>query len=141
MLHPVITAQEKDFKGNEHVTILTVNSGISYEQLLTESSLMVTDYSGIQYDFAYMRKPIIYFHPNELPAQYEDGGIDYETMGFGPICKNNDELVKTLCEYMDNDCKTKQEYIKRSDDFFAFKDHNNCDRIYNEIKKYMDERK
>lgn len=141
MLHPVITAQEKDFEGNDFVKILTVNSGISYEQLLTESSLMVTDYSGIQYDFAYMRKPIIYFHPDELPAQYEDGGINYETMGFGPICKKSEELVELLCEYMDNECKTEEKYIKRADDFFAFDDHNNCERIYNEIKKYMDERK
>lgn len=141
MLHPVITAQEKDFQGNDFIKILTVNSGISYEQLLTESSLMVTDYSGIQYDFAYMRKPIIYFHPDELPAQYEDGGINYETMGFGPICKKSKELVDMLCDYMDNNCKTKEEYIKRADDFFAFNDHNNCQRIYDEIKKYMDERK
>lgn len=141
MLHPVITAQEEDFKTNDFVTILTVNSGISYEQLLTESSLMVTDYSGIQYDFAYMRKPIIYFHPDELPAQYEDGGINYETMGFGPICKKSEQLVDMLCKYMDNNCITEKEYIKRADDFFAFDDHNNCQRIYDEIKKYMDERK
>ncbi len=141
MLHPVITAQEKDFTTNDFVTILTVNSGISYEQLLTESSLMVTDYSGIQYDFAYMRKPIIYFHPDELPAQYEDGGINYETMGFGPICKKSEQLVDTLCKYMNNNCVTEEKYIKRADDFFAFNDHNNCQRIYDEVKKYMDERK
>ena len=141
MLHPVITAQEEDFKTNDFVTILTVNSGISYEQLLTESSLMVTDYSGIQYDFAYMRKPIIYFHPDELPAQYEDGGINYETMGFGPICKNSEELVDLLCKYMENNCITEEKYVKRADDFFAFKDHNNCKRIYDEVKKYIDERK
>ena len=41
--------------------MLSVNDGISYEDLLTESSLMVTDYSGVQFDFAYMKKPIIYY--------------------------------------------------------------------------------
>ncbi len=141
LLHPVITAQEMDFDHNGYVQVLTVNSGISYEQLLTESSLMVTDYSGIQYDFAYMRKVLIYFHPDELPAQYQDGGIDYETMGFGPICKTEQELIELLCKYMANNCKTEKKYIKRADDFFSFNDHNNCKRIYNEIKKYMDERK
>lgn len=141
LLHPVITSQVCDFDTNGYVKVLTVQDGISYEQLLTESSLMVTDYSGVQYDFAYMRKPLVYFHPDELPAQYEDGGINYETMGFGPICKNREDLIKTLCEYMKNDCKTKQEYINRANDFFAFDDHNNCERIYNTIKKYMNERK
>lgn len=140
LLHPVITAQERDFDHSGYVKVLTVNSGISYEQLLTESSLMVTDYSGIQYDFAYMRKALIYFHPDELPAQYQDGGINYEIMGFGPICRNERELVDLLCKYMANDCKPEEKYIKRADDFFAFNDHNNCERIYNEIKKYMEEK-
>ena len=137
LLHPVITAQACDFDKNENVTILTVQDGISYEQLLTESSLMVTDYSGIQYDFSYMRKPIIYFHPDELPAQYGDGGINYETMGFGPICKNQEDLINTICDYMENDCKTEQEYIDRANDFFSFDDYNNCERIYDTIKEYM----
>ena len=141
LLHPVITAQEKDFDHDGYVQILTIKSGISYEQLLTESSLMVTDYSGIQYDFAYMRKALIYFHPDELPAQYEDGGINYETMGFGPICKTKEDLIVLLCKYMANNCKPEEKYIKRADDFFAFNDHNNCKRIYNEVKKYLDERK
>ena len=88
-----------------------------------------------------MRKALIYFHPDELPAQYQDGGINYETMGFGPICKKKDELINLLCKYMANDCKPEEKYIKRADDFFAFNDHNNCKRIYDEIKKYMDERK
>ena len=137
LLHPVITSQACDFDTNDYVKILTVQDGVSYEQLLTESSLMVTDYSGIQYDFAYMRKPIIYFHSDELPAQYEDGGINYETMGFGPICKNKENLVEKICDYMKNDCKTEQEYINRANDFFAFDDYHNCERIYHEIKQYL----
>ncbi len=137
LLHPVLTSQACDFDTNDYVKVLTVQDGISYEQLLTESSLMVTDYSGVQYDFAYMRKPIIYFHPDELPAQYEDGGINYETMGFGPICKDSENMIKTLCEYMESDCKTKQTYIDRANDFFAFDDYHNCERIYNEIKQYL----
>ena len=37
--------------------------------------------------------------------------------------------------------QTEEKYIKRADDFFAFNDHNNCKRIYNEVKIYLDERK
>ena len=111
---------------------------MNYEDILTRSSLMVTDYSGVQFDFAYMRKVLVYYHPDELPPHYEAGGLKYDTMGFGPICKNNKEIVDTLCKYIDNNCVTEEIYKKRADDFFAFDDHNNCERIYNEIKKYMD---
>lgn len=108
---------------------------LSYEKILTESSLMVTDYSGVQFDFAYMRKPVVYFHPEELPAHYEDGCFFYDTMGFGEICTRTEELVDLLCDYMRGGCKMKEKYVARADDFFAYKDHNNCERIYQEILK------
>ena len=141
LLHPAISAQKDDFTPNEYVELMAATDNMNYEDILTRSSLMVTDYSGVQFDFAYMRKVLVYYHPDELPPHYEEGGLKYDTMGFGPICKNNQEIVDTLCKYMDNNCVTEEKYIKRADDFFAFNDHNNCERIYNEVKKYMDERK
>ena len=140
LLHPAISAQKADFTPNEYVELMAATDNMNYEDILTRSSLMVTDYSGVQFDFAYMRKVLVYYHPDELPPHYEAGGLKYDTMGFGPICKNNEQIVNTLCAYMDNDCKTEEKYIKRADDFFAFNDHNNCERIYNEIKKYMEEK-
>ena len=35
----------------------------SYQELLNNSSLMVTDYSSVYFDFAYLKKPVIYYHP------------------------------------------------------------------------------
>lgn len=139
LLHPAISAQKDDYEKNEFVELIAATDNMNYEKILTESSLMVTDYSGVQFDFAYMRKPIVYYHPDELPPHYDAGGLDYKTMGFGPICKKNDEIVETLCDYMKNNCVTKEEYVKRANDFFAFDDHNNCERIYDTIINYMEE--
>lgn len=140
LLHPAISAQKEDFEKNEYVEIVAATDNMNYEKILTESSLMVTDYSGVQFDFAYMRKPLVYYHPNELPPHYDAGGLDYETMGFGPICKTNEEIVTTLCNYMEKNCVTEEEYIKRANNFFEYDDHNNCERIYNTIKEYIEER-
>jgi CDP-glycerol glycerophosphotransferase (TagB/SpsB family) len=114
---------------------------MSYEKILTESSLMVTDYSGVQFDFAYMRKPILYYHPTELPPHYEESCFIYDTMGFGPIIDNQDKLVKSLCEYMDNGCKMEQKYIDRANDFFEYSDFDNCKRILENVEKYTEEKK
>lgn len=133
LLHPILSSQAEDFTPSPEVEVIPSVGDLSYEKILTESSLMVTDYSGVQFDFAYMRKPIVYFHPEELPAHYEDGIFFYDTMGFGEICTKTEELVDLLCEYMDNSCRMKQKYVDRADDFFAFNDHNNCSRIYKEI--------
>ena len=40
-------------------------------------------------------------------------------------------------EYMENGCKMKPKYVERVEDFYQFDDHNNCERIYNEIIKYQ----
>ena len=102
---------------------------------------MVTDYSGVQYDFAYQRKPFVYYHPSALPPRFEEGALKYDTMGFGPICTENDEIVDTLCKYMENGSMIEEEYKRRADDFFAFDDFNNSERIYNAIMEFTERMK
>lgn len=137
VLHPIVSPQAGDFDTNEYVDIIPSTGDMSYEKIFRESSLMVTDFSGVQFDFAYMRKPLVYLHHKDIPQHYEEGTFHYDTMAFGEICHDNDELVDLLCEYMKNGCQMKDEYRRRADDFFAFNDHNNCKRIYEEMIKYQ----
>lgn len=129
LIHPILSPQINDFETNDFVEICS-GADVNYEKILKESDLMVTDYSGIQFDFAYMRRPLIYYHPNELPPQYEEGGLKYETMGFGPICKTNEQIVSELCKYMRNHCQLETVYKDRIEDFFPYSDQNNCQRVY-----------
>ncbi|MBE6794271.1 MAG: hypothetical protein E7532_04935 [Ruminococcaceae bacterium] len=137
LLHPAMSPQLEDFTQNGFVEIVPAAGDMSYEKILTEASLMVTDYSGVQFDFAYMRKPIVYYHPDTLPPHYESGGIDYPTQGFGPIITNHEAVVDEICKYMENSCKTEPQYIDRANDFFEFDDFNNAQRIYEEIYKSL----
>lgn len=139
LLHPIISAQKEDFRPGSGIELVSALE-ISYEQILTESSLMVTDYSGVQFDFAYMRKPVVYFHPPKLPPHYEEGGFFYDTQGFGEICTGVGELVDVLCEYMESGCRLKDFYRARQDDFFAYSDQENCRRIYEDARQYQRER-
>lgn len=137
LLHPAMSAQLEDFEQTDGVDVVAATSDISYEKILTESSLMVTDYSGVQFDFAYMKKPLVYYHPDSLPPQYEAGGLVYETMGFGPICKNHEEIISSLCKYIENHCAMEDIYKERVDDFFRYSDHNNCARIYDKVIEFQ----
>lgn len=137
LLHPAMSGQLEDFDRNEFVDIIPATGDINYEKILTESSLMVTDYSGVQFDFAYQRKPLVYYHPDRLPPHYDAGGLDYETMGFGPVCKNEEQIIGELCDYMRNQCRIKDKYRANADKFFYFDDFNNCERIYGEIMAYL----
>jgi CDP-glycerol glycerophosphotransferase (TagB/SpsB family) len=137
VLHPIVSPQAKDFDQNPYVEIIPATGKMSYEQLFCESSLMVTDFSGIQFDFAYLRKPLVYHHHRDLDAHYEEGVYRYDTMAFGEITHDNEELIDLLCDYMANGCQMKAEYRRRADDFFAFNDHNNCQRIYDVMIDYQ----
>ena len=131
LVHPILSPQVGDFQAPEQVTILAGADGnISYEKMMCESSLMLTDHSGIQFDFASMRKPLIYYHPDTLPPQYDAGGMDYETQAFGPVCKNEEQVVNELCKAMHRQCEMEDMYRARADKFFAFSDHDNCKRVF-----------
>lgn len=129
--HPEIYQQIDDFSRNDYVKF--IEPGTSYQKLLTESSLLITDYSSIAFDFAYMKKPVIYYQ--WYKNHYEQGYFNYETMGMGEVCKEYNELIETTINYMKNGCKMKDEYIKRVNLFYKYTDTNNCQRVYEEIKK------
>ena len=126
VLHPIVSPQAEDFDKNEYVEIIPSTGEMSYEKLFCESSLMVTDYSGVQFD-----------HHRDLEAHYEEGTFHYDTMAFGEITHDNDELIDLLIDYMQHDCVMKEKYRKRADDFFAFNDNNNCQRIYDVMIDYQ----
>lgn len=140
LIHPILSPQIRDFTTNDYVEIIPGAGNVSYEKMLSEASLMLTDHSGVQFDFAYMRKPLVYYHPDSLPPQYEEGGLKYDTMGFGPVCRTHEQVVDALCEYMAKDCQMSELYQKRVESFFGFDDRNNCERIYEAAVKYIAER-
>ena len=135
LLHPTLSSQVEDFEPAPGIEVRSP-IGASYEDMMTESDLMVTDFSGIQFDFAYMRKPIVYYHPTELPAGYGEGGFNYREQGFGPICIDEETLVSELCGYMERECRLDEFYAARQNKFFAYDDHDNCLRIYQDLLEF-----
>lgn len=107
-----------------------------YQTLFNSSSLMITDYSSVAFDFAYLYKPVIYYqYGSDYHFDVDESYFNYETMGFGEIVKTEDELVDLIIEYIENECKIKDEYYNRIDEFFVYHDKNNCKRAYDKIKE------
>lgn len=141
LLHPVTSSQKDDYQGNEFVEIAAATENLSYEDILTHSTLMVTDYSGVQFDFAYMYKPVVYYHPTALPPSYDEGfGYHMETDALGEIVHEEEELVDLLIQYMSEGCQLHPEYRRRVDDFFYHHDRNNCQRIYEAVRDFYDKK-
>lgn len=135
MPHPTLMPHLDLFDKNDEVTFLGLDT--EYRKIFAESSLIITDYSSVAFDFAYLRKPIIYFQFDKAAIFdlhiYDKGYFDYETDGFGEIEVDLDDLINRIIEYVENGCKIKDKYKKRIDKFFAFNDKHNCERVYKKI--------
>lgn len=136
MPHPNVIIYIDVFTKDERVVFCSVKT--KYRDIFAKSALIVTDYSSVAFDFAYLRKPVLYCQFDKelfyLQQIYEQGYFDYERDGFGEVTYDKETLVNLLIDYMKNDCILKEKFKKRINNFFAFNDQNNCQRVYDAIK-------
>lgn len=106
------------------------------QDLLISCSVLITDFSSVFFDFAYMKKPEIFFQFDEEKYReyhYAKGYFSYNDDGFGPVVKSIDDLLKELEKILQNNAIMEQKYLKRSDEFFTLRDDKNCKRTYDAI--------
>ena len=122
------------FDKNEYVKI--DYDRVKYQTLFNNGSILITDYSSVAFDFAYLYKPVLYYqYSDDYHFDVEESFFDYESMGLGEVTRKEDKLVDLIIEYMENDCKIKKEYENRIREFYLYTDKNNCKRVYDAIKE------
>lgn len=125
--------------------VMLSGSEISYREVFATSNLLVSDYSSVIFDFAYLRKPVIYTQFDKTAFYethgYKPGYFDYEANGFGEVEYTLENTINRIIEYIEHDCQLKPQYLKRIDRFFQFQDKNNCQRIYEAIVEKDKEKK
>ncbi len=135
--HENMQASNSFFETNNNFSIVPEKEK-NYSQLFSHANLLVTDYSSTAFDFAYLRKPVLYCQGDKQEFfsshTYSKGYFDYEKDGFGKVVYNIDQTVDEITNLIKNNCNLEQKYLKRINNFFAFNDKNNCKRIYEEIK-------
>lgn len=128
----------KNFKTESSRIKFADKNQCDVQKLLKESKLLITDFSSVFFDFAYMKKPIIYYQFDKVKffkGHYKKGYFSYEDDGFGAVVEDECSCVELVKSYFYNEFKTEEKYINRSNKFFKLKDNNNCKRIYDEISK------
>lgn len=137
--HPNMQKYVDLFNKNDVLEIKRSNEVI-YRDVFAKSSLLITDYSSVSFDFAYLRKPIVYCQ-FDIEAVWskshigKEGYFDYESEGLGEVTHTVDETVLLVKEYMESGCNVKERYLERIMKFYEFHDHNNCKRIYDKAIK------
>lgn len=136
-VHTNLLPNVGDFTGNDVIEVYA--DALDYQKEFKENALLVTDYSSVAFDFAYLKKPVIYtqsdrdiFYSGQV---YDEGYWDYEQMGFGPVCEDHDSTVDAIISAIEKQCALEEKYRERIEDFYYMFDTDNCKRVYEEIRK------
>ena len=109
-LHPSVASENVTIEKNEFV--INVSDYPESQELVAVSDIMITDYSSIMFEPAFVRKPVFLFAPDrsEYINKERELLIDYDTLPF-PIAETNEELSEIIRNF-DNDS-----YVKNVDAF------------------------
>lgn len=131
-LHPIFNLYRKMMEKYENDWIKLSPPDIKYDNCC----IFITDFSSYVFDFVRKKKSILYFFTDE--EEFYSGMNGYYRLtlsledGFGPICRNVNELVKQIQKCEENNFNPQEKYYKKMNQFFYdFSDP--CKQIYNEL--------
>lgn len=94
-LHPLVAQYSKELTFS--CNVIDVSHESDSQELAAACDAMITDYSSIMFEPAFVRKPVFLFAPDK--DEYINGErellIDYDTLPF-PIATTNDELAYNI---------------------------------------------
>src|SRR5690625_3019995 len=116
--------------------VRVINQGeIDVQVLLKESSMMITDYSSVAFDFSFLEKPIIYYQFDRRRFIGRKGShLDLDNDLPGDIVYELDEIIQITEQYAKSNFEMKRENKRRASRFLKYKDQNFSERIFKAIE-------
>ena len=140
-IHPKLNKFKELFHTKDSaIKFLNSAVGDDIQDHLKNASILITDFSSIFFDFAYMRKPAIYYQFDEkqyFDTHYKKAYFDYRDNGFGPVAQNIEGILNELHNIVKNGYRMANCYYKRAIEFFPLYDTKNCERIFNAISEVV----
>lgn len=134
-LHPNISYMDI-FNGDSN-NLINVSKYVSLNDLMISSDMLISDYSSLIFEYAYLSKPII-IYASDIDSYVKQRGLlfKFDELPF-PYATNNDELEKVILDYSVSKSKNNLDLF--------FRKHKLCDdgkaservaeRILKEISK------
>ncbi len=107
-------------------------SDVDIQQVLSEAAVLLTDYSSLAIEAAYIRRPVVYYQFDRATFfsgghLYRLGDWSYEQQGYGPITETTDATLRAL-EELASGAGADPEYAARMERAFAYRDGRCCER-------------
>ncbi|MFJ7268624.1 glycosyltransferase [Streptomyces sp. NPDC099050] len=121
----------------DHPSVTVSTTGRDVQLAMRECSMLVTDYSSVFFDVAYMGKPIVYTNFDDesfYSKHYKRGYFDLARDGFGPACRTVDHAVQEIIATIERQFEVEPQYRRRAEEFFVLRDTSNCERAFQVIE-------
>ena len=99
--HAAVAPFAEVFEPPDYVEVIDQLATPSLHPLFAKTALLVTDYSSVAFELAYIEKPVIYYQFDA--EQFYDGGhlgfagyFDFARDGFGPVCETEVNLLSCV---------------------------------------------
>jgi glycosyltransferase involved in cell wall biosynthesis len=121
-----------------HVQTLTFE-GQNVQETFARARVLVTDYSSMFFNAAYIERPIVYF---QFDKERVDAGwhlgrrgyFDYERDGFGPVTFTAGEAVAEIIKTVEAGPEPPPLYLERMQESFPRRDGRCCERVADAIR-------
>ena len=135
--HSNIQPYLNQFDLPDYIEVLTHAAG-SIQELFCNATMMLTDYSSVAFDMAYLEKPTLYYQFDEAEVfsgshTYERGYFDYRLNGFGPVAVEESHALDELEGLLQRNGKPDAATLARMHETFPYRDGKNCERVYQAI--------
>ncbi len=137
--HPNLQAILADLDLPGHVEALRY-ADQDVQRLFARAAVLVTDYSSVAFNAAYIDRPLVYFQFDR--ERVEAGGhlgrkgyFSYERDGFGPVARTSAEAVRATVESLAAGRRNRPVYAERTAAAFPDRDGRCCERVVAAIGK------
>ncbi len=116
----------------ENITIADTKK-CDLQELMKSSEMIITDYSSVFFDMAYMKKPIIFYQFDEKKYRkyhYQQGWFDYHNTALGAFCSTHQQVIDELEGIVKSGYRVSDEFINEHKQIFPLYDTKNCERIF-----------
>lgn len=136
--HPVLQPALPGLDLPDHVLRLSFADN-DVQELFARAAVMVTDYSSMAFNAAYINRALVYFQfDHERVGSGEHlgrrGYFDYERDGFGPVTYTVSEALSAIGGVLEGGRSPSPTYQARIDAAFPLRDGRCCERVIGEIE-------
>ncbi|MGP5227059.1 CDP-glycerol glycerophosphotransferase family protein [Arthrobacter rhombi] len=130
-LHPNMQQFSKHFEA-EKIRVV-VQGEVDVQYLMKESAAMVTDYSSVAFDFAFLDRPVVYyqFDAKRFAVPHADPLTEFP----GPVVADQQGVLDELLQLLENDLQMEERYRDRASQFITYRTGSNNERAFEAIAR------